>query len=217
MAKPRKVLLFSKRGASKATAASQKLSQWLQKQGYETIDVTQGEEPIEAAAVQGTALGVVIGGDGTFLTLVRRLQNKSQFPLLGINLGSLGFITETSPDEMIPAVESALAGKCEEESRRLLQVEICQGDVCRVSGLVFNDVVVSKDARTAMLKFDVHVGDEFLSYVRADGYVVATPTGSTAYSLSAGGPLLHPEVSGLVLVPLLSHSLSARPVITPPG
>lgn len=210
-----KVLLFSKRGAAKATAANQQLAQWLHKKGYETLDVTDTDDKLTPNALQGVRLGIVIGGDGTFLTLVRRLEDKSQIPLLGINLGSLGFITETSPEEMLPVVESVLAGKCQEESRKLLQVEICQKDVCRISGMVFNDVAVTKDARTAMLKFDVHVGDQFLSHVRADGYIVSTPTGSTAYNLSAGGPIVHPEIAGLVLVPLCSHSLSARPVIIP--
>ncbi len=215
MPKKNTVLIFSKRQAKKASAASQELAAWLKKKGYQTLDVTDGEEKIDDKSVKDVALGVIIGGDGTFLTLVRRLQNKSLFPLLGINLGTLGFITETSPDDMIKAVGDALAGKCIEEPRRLLQVEICRKDLCRVSGLVFNDVVVTKDARTPMLKFDVHIGDQFLSYVRADGYIVATPTGSTAYALSSGGPLLHPGVNGLVLVPICPHALSARPVIVP--
>lgn len=214
MAKKKTVLLFCKRH-HKAKDAGKRLAAWLKKQGYSTLDVTDSDERIAASEVKDVSLGVVIGGDGTFLTLVRRLDNKALFPLLGINLGSLGFITETSPDEMIPAVEEALKGKCIEEPRRLLQVEICRKDLCRVSGLVFNDVVVTKDARSPMLKFDVHIGDQFLSYVRADGYIVATPTGSTAYGLSAGGPLLHPGVNGLVLLPICSHSLSARPVVIP--
>ncbi len=214
MAKKKTILLFCKRH-NKAKEACKKLTAWLTKKGYATLDVTDSDGRLDSAAVRDVVLGVIIGGDGTFLTLVRRLDNKSAFPLLGINLGTLGFITETSPEDMIPAVEEALAGKCLEEQRRLLQVEICRKDLCRVSGLVFNDVVVTKDARTPMLKFDVHVGDQFLSYVRADGYIVATPTGSTAYALSTGGPLLHPGVNGLVMVPICSHSLSARPVIIP--
>jgi NAD+ kinase len=214
VSKKKTVLLFCKRH-SKAKEAGKRLSVWLKKQGYTTLDVTDSEGRLAEAELRGVGLGVIIGGDGTFLTLVRRLDNKAQFPLLGINLGSLGFITETSPDEMIPAVEEALKGKCIEEPRRLLQVEICRKDLCRISGLVFNDVVVTKDARSPMLKFDVHIGDQLLSYVRADGYIIATPTGSTAYALSCGGPLLHPAVNGLVLVPICSHSLSARPVVVP--
>ncbi len=214
MAKKKTVLVFCKRHP-KAKEAGKRLGTWLKKQGYSTLDVTDTDERLSDSQLKDVGLGVVIGGDGTFLTLVRRLENKALFPLLGINLGSLGFITETSPDEMLEAVEEALKGKCVEEPRRLLQVEICRKDLCRVSGLVFNDVVVTKDARSPMLKFDVHIGDQFLSYVRADGYIVATATGSTAYGLSAGGPLLHPGVNGLVLVPLCSHSLSARPVVIP--
>ncbi len=215
MAKKKTVLIFSKRQAKKARDAADRLAQWLAKAGYATLDVTDGEGPVTPKEVADVVLGVVIGGDGTFLTLVRRLEDKSKFPLLGINLGTLGFITEVLPEDMLSSVEDALKGKCIEEERSLLQVEICRKDVCRVSGTVFNDVVVSKDARTPMLKFDVHVGDEFLSYVRADGYIVATATGSTAYGLSAGGPLVHPCVNGLVLMPICPHSLSARPVVTP--
>ncbi len=214
MAKKKTVLLFCKRHP-KAKEAGQKLSAWLTKKGLATVDVTDSDGRLERSAVQGVTLGVVIGGDGTFLTLARRLEDKTLFPLLGINLGTLGFITETTPDAMFEAVDEALKGKCIEEPRRLLQIEICRKDVCRLSGEVFNDVVVTKDARAPMLKFNVFVGEQLLSYVRADGYIVATPTGSTAYSLSAGGPLLHPSVNGLVLVPICSHSLSARPVVVP--
>lgn len=214
MAKKNTVLFFCKRH-KKARDAGQKLRAWLSEHGFVPLDVTESEGKLEPSTLRDVALGVVIGGDGTFLTLLRRLDDKALFPLLGINLGSLGFITEVSPDDMISVVSSALSGKCREESRRLIQVEICRKDVCRLSGLVFNDAVITKDARSPMLKFDVYVGDEFLSYVRADGYIVATPTGSTAYSLSAGGPILHPAVNGVILVPLCPHSLSARPVVVP--
>jgi NAD+ kinase len=214
VAKKKTVLLFCKR-QKKAKDAGAKLATWLAKQNYVVLDVTDGDEPLDAKRLSSVVLGVVIGGDGTFLTLVRRLEDKALFPLLGVNLGTLGFITEVSPEDMFTAVSEALHGKYVEEPRRLLQVEICRKDICRVSGLVFNDVVITKDARAPMLKFDVHVAQQFLSYVRADGYIIATPTGSTAYALSAGGPLLHPGVNGLVLVPICSHSLSARPVVIP--
>ncbi len=209
------VLLFSKRGNAAAQAANRQLCDWLTHHGYAVIDATGSDGVITESEVRNVCLGVIVGGDGTFLTLVRRLEKKEIFPIMGVNLGSLGFITDISREEMIPSVEDALAGKYPIDARRLLQVEICRDDVCRISGLVFNDAVITKDAHTTMLKFDVSIGNEFLSYVRADGYIVATPTGSTAYGLSAGGPLLHPGVNGLILIPICSHSLSARPVVIP--
>lgn len=209
------VLIFAKRNNPSAENAAQQLKRWLEDRKYAVIDGTHAEGTFTFSKAQNVVLGVVIGGDGTFLTLVRRLEDKSKFPILGVNLGTLGFITDFAREEMIPSVEDALAGKYPEENRSLMQVEICRDDVCRISGIAFNDAVMTKDARTSMLKFDVSVGGEFLSYVRADGYIVATPTGSTAYALSAGGPLLHPGVHGLILVPMCSHSLSARPIVVP--
>lgn len=210
------VLIFAKRKNSPAEAAGQQLRHWLESRKYQVIDATYHEGTLRFTKEQNVKLGVVIGGDGTFLTLVRGLEDKSAFPILGVNLGTLGFITDFAREEMIASVEDALAGKYPEETRCLLQVEICRDNVCRISGTAFNDVVMNKDARTSMLKFDVSLGGEFMSYVRADGYIVATPTGSTAYGLSANGPLLHPGVGGVLLVPICPHSLSARPIVVPP-
>jgi NAD+ kinase len=213
--KKKSVLVFAKRGKAAAREASSKLADWLDDRGIETLDLTDHDGKLSAQDLKKVMVGVVIGGDGTFLTLVRRLEKKDQFPLMGVNLGSLGFITEFGRDEMIPAMESFLAGKAEEQPRRLLHVDLWRKGKCIESGIVFNDAAVTKDARTTMLKFDVLVDGEHLSYVRADGYLVSTPTGSTAYSLSAGGPLLHPAVNGTVLVPICSHSLSSRPIVIP--
>lgn len=207
------VLVFAKLNKPAAIEARDRLVQWLQKKSVPVLDVSATLEKLTEAELKGVKLGVVIGGDGTFLTLVRKLERKDQFPLLGVNLGTLGFITETNKEEMLPAVEHALANKFREELRPLLDVEVWRGNDCVVAGVVFNDAVMTKDAQTSMLKFDVFLGGELLSAVRADGYIAATPTGSTAYALSAGGPILHPEVNGIVLVPICSHALSARPMI----
>lgn len=215
MGTPNTVLVFSKRGAEPAANAAKVLTEFLRKKKIPTIDLTDSDGPILAEEVKDVKLAVVIGGDGTFLTLVRRLVTKNRFPIMGVNLGTLGFITDIPPDDMLVAVEEALAGKYKEEARCLMQVEICQKDVCRTSGMAFNDAVMTKDASTRMLKFDVWIGDEFLNPVRADGYIVSTPTGSSAYGAAAGGPLVHPSVNGLVLVPICPHSLTARPVVIP--
>ncbi len=212
----KRVLVFSKRRATPLWKQETELVRWLESQGHDVVDVTQGTKgPITDETVKAVCLGVVIGGDGTFLRLVRRLQTKDGFPLIGVNLGSLGFITEFSRAEMLPAVSSTLIDQSKEDARVLMQVELWRGGKKIESGTVFNDAVVTKDARTSMLKLDVSIAGEFLSYVRADGYIVATPTGSTAYNLSVGGPLLHPEVNGMVLAAICSHSLSARPIVVP--
>lgn len=209
------VLVFAKKKKAAAKEARDRLVEWLEKKKIPVVDVSAGDEKLSEARMRGVKLGVVIGGDGTFLTLVRRLERKDQFPLVGVNLGSLGFITEINKEEMLTAVEEALAKKYTEELRPLLQVDVWRNEKCIESGIVFNDAVMTKDAQTSMLKFDVYVGSELLSYVRADGYIAATPTGSTAYALSAGGPLVHPEVKGIVLVPICSHALSTRPTLVP--
>lgn len=210
-----KVLIFCKGRKPAAKEAVGTLKDWLKKKAVDVVDVSDGEERLEESAAKGVSLGVVIGGDGTFLTLVRRLEKKDQFPIMGVNLGTLGFITEINKEEMIQAVADALEKKFQEERRPLLQVDVWRGKKCVESAVVFNDAVMTKDAQTTMLKFDVFVGGELLSYVRADGYIISTPTGSTAYSLSAGGPLVHPEVPGIVLVPICSHALSTRPTLVP--
>jgi NAD+ kinase len=209
------VVVFAMKSKPESLEAKRALMEWLKGLTIPVIDASDSEGRITEASMADVRFGVVIGGDGTFLTLIRRLEKKDQFPLVGVNLGSLGFIMDIGRDEMIPAIKKILDGKATEVLRRLLQVELWRQEKCLESGIVCNDAVITKDARTTMLKFDVLVNGELLSYVRADGYIVATPTGSTAYSLSVGGPLLHPEVGGNVLVPICAHSLSARAVVIP--
>jgi NAD+ kinase len=209
------ILICAKRKHAAAIETAKKLKDWCKKNNFRCVDVTETKGVISESSTRNVALGVVIGGDGTFLTLVRRLERKDAFPLVGVNLGSLGFITEFSREEIIRTVESVLKGKHTEVSRPLLEVELWRKGKKRDTGSVFNDAVLSKAPRTTMIKFDVSVRGEFLSFVRADGYIVSTATGSTAYALSVGGPLLQPDLRAVVLVPICSHSLSARPIVIP--
>lgn len=209
------ILLFTRRNKPSSREASRELTAWLKSRGHEVIDVSDTDGKLTEKELKNVAVGVVIGGDGTFLTLVRRLEKKNQLPLMGVNCGTLGFITEIGREEMLSTMQIVLEKKCTEELRRLLHVELWRNGKCHESGIVFNDAVITKDAKTTMLKFGVSIDGEHMSHVRADGYIVSTPTGSTAYCLSAGGPLLHPMVSGMVLVPLCAHSLSARPIVIP--
>lgn len=209
----RKVLLYAKRDAPEAKSRLAEVSAWLKKQKVDVIDATKTEAPLKAKALAGVVLAVVFGGDGTFLRLVRRLEKKDQFPVLGVNLGTVGFITDVQPENAVAAVADALAGKYPESPRPLLLVELFRGKKRAAQGYVFNDAVLTKDAKTSMLKFEVKVGNETLSHVRADGYIVSTATGSTAYSLSASGPLMFPDVPANVLVAICSHALSSRPMV----
>lgn len=210
-----KVLVIVRQESPAAKDACREVEEYLSSRSCEIVDVTGGEEVLSEKALKHVCLGIVIGGDGTFLQLVRRLERKDQFPLMGVNLGTLGFITETGRDEMLSVLDDVLRKRAPEQLRTLVHVELWRKDRRVEGSMIFNDTVLSKDARTPMLKFDVYVGGEFFKRVRADGYIVSTPTGSTAYGLSSGGPILHPGVNGLVLIPICPHTLSARPVVIP--
>jgi NAD+ kinase len=157
---------------------------------------------------------IVVGGDGTMLGLARQLA-KYDVPLIGINQGRLGFMTDIPLDRMMPVLSDMLSGKVESEQRSLLEGSVLRDGVEIFHALAFNDVVVSRGAGSGMLELRVEVGGRFMYNQRSDGLIVSTPTGSTAYALSAGGPLLHPSLGGIVLVPIAPHALSNRPIVLP--
>lgn len=215
MNSPGTILICVKSNSSAASQAGEELAASIKRLGREVIQITDNKKEIPTSLLEQIELGIVIGGDGTFLSFVRRMEKKNLVPVMGINLGTLGFITDTSRDQMFSAVKDALEGKFSVEEKPLLAVELKHTNGKTDSAIVFNDVCLSKGTGSATLKFEVRLNGELLSMVRADGYLVASPTGSTAYSLSAGGPLLHPLVEGLVLIPICAHSLSARPIVIP--
>ncbi len=159
-------------------------------------------------------LAVVVGGDGTMLGFAREVAQHG-IPLVGINQGRLGFITDISFEGFREALTPILAGDYETEQRTMLQGAVWRDGKIIFSGLALNDVVLSRGATASMVELRIHVGDEFVANIRADGVIVASPTGSTAYALSAGGPLLHPSVEGWLMVPIASHALSNRPIVLP--
>lgn len=159
-------------------------------------------------------LVVVLGGDGTLLSTARATATID-VPLLGVNLGSLGFLTEVPLQSLYSMLEAIAEGRAAVESRSLMQVELLRGDDVRGSYLVFNDAVVNKTALARLNTYDLFIDKNFVSSYRADGMIVATPTGSTAYSLSAGGPVLMPVVKALVITPVAPHSLTHRPLVVP--
>ena len=159
-------------------------------------------------------VAVVVGGDGTMLGFARELA-RYDLPLVGINQGRLGFITDVPIGQFREALAPMLAGDYEEDHRAMLESEVWRDERCIFEGLSMNDVVVSRGATAGMVELRVDIGDEFIANIRADGLIVASPTGSTAYSLSAGGPILHPGIAGWVLVPIASHTMSNRPIVLP--
>ena len=159
-------------------------------------------------------LAVVVGGDGTMLGIARELA-RYNLPVVGINQGRLGFITDVPIGQFRDALAPMIAGDYEEDFRAMLEGEIWRDGECIFEGLSMNDVVVSRGATASMVELRVDIGDEFVANMRADGLIVASPTGSTAYALSAGGPILHPGIAGWVVVPIASHTLSNRPIVLP--
>ena len=159
-------------------------------------------------------LAVVVGGDGTMLGFAREVARHG-LPLVGINQGRLGFITDVPIGQFREALAPMIAGDFEEEHRTMLEGEVWRDEHCIFQGLSMNDVVVNRGATAGMVELRVDIGQEFMANIRADGLILASPTGSTAYSLSAGGPILHPGIAGWVLVPIASHTLSNRPIVLP--
>ena len=170
---------------------------------------------LDASAI-GTQcdLALVVGGDGTMLGIGRQLA-KFGIPLVGINQGRLGFITDIAFDNYQSVLEPMLRGEFEQERRWMMQAEVVRDNRCVFSATAMNDVVVNRGATAGMVELRVEVDGRFVANQRADGLIIASPTGSTAYALSAGGPLLHPSIAGWVLVPIAPHTLSNRPIVLP--
>ncbi|HEX4784721.1 MAG TPA: NAD(+)/NADH kinase [Candidatus Sulfotelmatobacter sp.] len=195
---------------------------WLGEHGYkivideETSRYIEGQliVPRAAMASQPLDLVVVLGGDGTLLSAAR-VTAAVDVPLLGVNLGSLGFLTEVPLPQLYPMLEAIGQGRAAVEHRSLMEVELLRGKDVRDNYLVFNDAVVNKTALARLNTYDLYIDKAFVSSYRADGMIVATPTGSTAYSLSAGGPVLMPTVQAFVVTPVAPHSLTHRPLVVP--
>ena len=157
-------------------------------------------------------LGLVVGGDGTMLGIGRQLA-RFNVPLIGINQGRLGFITDIRFDNFAATLAPMLQGEFEEDHRSLMHAKVMRDGHCVFDALAMNDVVVNRAATSGMVELRVEVDGRFVANQRADGLIISTPTGSTAYALSAGGPLLHPSIPGWVLVPIAPHTLSNRPIV----
>ena len=196
---------------------------FLQEAGYRVVFEADTAAYLAMPAIEAmdvNAIGeqadlvIVMGGDGTMLGIARQLA-KYDVALIGINLGRLGFITDIPVERMLPALGEILQGKATAEKRSLLEGRVMRDGQMMFCGVAVNDVVVARGSGAGMAELRVTVDGQFMYNQRSDGLIVSTPTGSTAYALSAGGPLLHPSLQGIVLVPIAPHALSNRPIAVP--
>jgi len=212
--------IISRPRRSNLSAVAPALLQWLQARGIRVLydEETAGSVPPpsnpmprEKIAEQAQIL-LVLGGDGTLLAAARVAAARG-IPVLPINLGSLGFLTSFTLSELYPALEETLAGRSSMSDRVMLHVELERAGAVVEHQHVLNDAVVNKSAVARMIELELSIDGEFVCRYRADGLVVSTPTGSTAYSLSAGGPIVHPSVEAIVITPICPHTLTDRPVV----
>ncbi|RJR46802.1 MAG: NAD(+) kinase [Deltaproteobacteria bacterium] len=206
--------IITKKHQPDAWQAGQALESWSREQGLKAVllvnepDIQMMPLPPEVEVI------VVMGGDGTLLSVARRYGQKC-LPILGVNVGGLGFLTEVSLEELFPAMEQILAGKYEVEERMMLFATIFRDGQAFWGKTVLNDAVINKGALARIIELTTWIDGEYLTTYRADGLIIATPTGSTAYTLSAGGPIVYPTLRHVLLLPICPHTLSMRPIILP--
>jgi NAD+ kinase len=206
---PKRVGIVPKFSSAEATETAHFVAQFLRTKG---VEVLTDEEAIGRDA----DLVVVLGGDGTLIHAAALLGGRAA-PILGVNMGSLGFMTETPQSEMYPMLETVLAGKATVSPRMKLRVHLHQGGSAEraLDTEVLNDVVISKSPFSRMAELDVRCSRQYVCTLKADGVIVASPTGSTAYALAAMGPILFPTMRGVVLAPICPHTLTQRPLVVP--
>ena len=223
-----RVGIVAKSGLTAAAEQLEQLGAWLTARSIEPIYAHETAALTAAAAQYRQAsrddlpslvdLIVILGGDGTLLGMARRIgQSGRDVPILGVNFGSLGFLTETRIDELLPSLEAVIAGTAIIDHRTMLAAEMHRDSKGPDARVVLNDVVFTKAALSRIIELTIVVGDNLVTKVKADGLIVATATGSTAYNLAAGGPIVHPRVDALVLTPIAPHTLTNRPIVVPAG
>ncbi len=215
-----RVALVARSNHRLAVRTALELTDWLERRGLTVaLDATtlraRGKDDVETFQPESSYdLVLVLGGDGTLLSVARTLASET--PLLGINLGTLGFLTELTRSELYPYLVKVLAGEYEIEPRSLFDVALHRAGGSTVQRFrAFNDAVIAKGALAHIVTLDLRVQGRVVSRMRCDGLIISTPSGSTAYNLSAGGPLLYPGLPGAVLTPICAHSLTLRPIVVP--
>jgi|TARA_Y100000310_G_scaffold209942_1_gene210554 NAD+ kinase len=213
--------LIAKIGNAKIIESLQRLERYLAAQDVKVTLETTTARFLPDCSLQSTSqeqmgsrcdLVIVVGGDGVILGAARTLAPFG-VPILGINRGRLGFLADVSPDDIESKVGDVLAGKYTPEDHFLLEGEVVRDGAVIAEGCALNDVVMHPGELPRMLEFDLHIDDQFVYKQYSDGLIISTPTGSTAYSLSAGGPIMHPSLDAIVLVPMFPHTLSSRPIV----
>jgi NAD+ kinase len=221
-----RVGLVAKTGLEAAAGALADLAGWLEARGVHAVFETEtafiARVPPDRPTVDRDRLPhecdliVVLGGDGTLIGMADRIADAGvDVPILGVNFGSLGFLTEVTLPELYGSLESVLAGQAQIDERMMLRSRTWRDGAVVADRLALNDVVITKGALSRIIDLSVDIGDHAVMRVRADGLIIASPTGSTAYNLAAGGPILHPEVDALLLTPIAPHMLTNRPIVIP--
>jgi NAD+ kinase len=221
-----RVGLVAKSGLDAAAGVLAELAGWLEARGVRPVFETHTAALAGLAPERRTVgrdelpyecdLIVVLGGDGTLIGMAGRIaQAGADVPIAGVNFGSLGFLTEITLTELYPSLDSVLTGTAEIEERMMLRSRTLRSGAVYADRLALNDVVITKGALSRIIDLAVAIGDRPVMRVRADGLIIASPTGSTAYNLAAGGPILHPEVDALLLTPIAPHMLTNRPIVIP--
>jgi NAD+ kinase len=215
-----KVAILSKPNHSELNALVPRLLEWLREHKYEAVTdpetavFAKGAKSVarDQIAAQKPDFVIVLGGDGTLLAAARAVA-QANIPILGVNLGSLGFLTEVALGELFTTLDSIKADCCATDVRSMLHCELLRGGKILGTYEALNDVVASKSTIARMADFDVSVDKNFVSNYKADGVIISTPTGSTAYSLAAGGPIVLPGVDALIITPVSPHALTNRPLV----
>ena len=216
----RTIGLFGKYGSKDVGGVIERICEFVRKRGLQTLLEDATAEFMEkkcadsrplASIGQDIDLAIVVGGDGTMLHVARSLA-RFGVPLIGVNLGHLGFLTDIPTERMYEELTHILDGDFETEERILLEAEVVRDGKVLHADNAFNDVVINKGQLARLIEFETWLDDEFVNSTRADGIIIATPTGSTAYALSAGGPILQPTLPAIILVPICPHTLSDRPL-----
>lgn len=215
----KKVSILYKENDNLAIKNALRVQDWIKDKGSEcNLFHSVGEfstfSHSEIVTIHNSDALIVLGGDGTMLA-VSRIVGGRKIPVIGINMGNLGFITEIPRENLLECLEEIFTGKFEMEERSMLNAEVFREDKNIFSYLGLNDIVIGKGIMAKISNFDLIINNQYVSTIKADGIIVSTPTGSTAYNLSAGGPILYPTLRGIVFTPICPHTLSVRPVVLP--
>jgi NAD+ kinase len=216
-ARIKRVMIVCKRQQPQALPTVRQIVRLIEKRGLEVLLDPETSRSLkrQQRAVRAPAdLYVVLGGDGTLLSVARSIAAHPR-PILGVNLGGLGFLAEIGPEEAKEVLDEVLAGRFALEERMALEVTLVRGKRTVVRQRVLNDVVINKSAVARIIGMDLLLDGQFVTVYRADGLIVSTPTGSTAYSLSAGGPVIQPDMEAVLIAPICPHTLTMRPLVVP--